>query len=261
MREMSDGGEKLAELEARLAKLADQVRSELPTRARALREALARVPANETDERRAIQRLAHMVRGTAGSHGMPELTTPATEVETSAPSASLEELTRSVHALADAIDRTAAARPAPAPAPVRAAAPSTGTIAKPLVGRRVLAIDDDGPTRRLLAMTLANLGGATAVVEEMPNAFFAALEGERYDAVIVDAMMPEVNGLACLQRIAGSPLAHEGTCYFVLSAATCEELRWELPTTLRIGWLRKPFRPAELLAAIVAGVVRGADPT
>ena len=37
----------------------------------------------------------------------------------------------------------------------------------------------------------------------------------------------------------------------VLSAATPEELGWELPTGMRIGWLRKPFRPKELLDGLV----------
>lgn len=247
---MSDGTAKLEELEARLAKLAERVRAELPERSRALREALARWDEDEQDARRTIQRLAHMVRGTGGSHGMPELTAPATEVETSASSSSRDVLARSIGVLVDAIDRSAASRPTVVRAAPAPSAPSTGTIAKPLVGKRVIAIDDDAPTRRLLAMTLANLGGATARVEETPGAFFAALESEPYDAVIVDAMMPEVNGLACLERIASSSFAREGTRYFVLSAATAEELHWELPRAMPIGWLRKPFRPAELLAAI-----------
>lgn len=249
----SEGSSKLAELEARLRELSDKVRAELPERGRALREAIALLASDEPSGRASVGRLAHMVRGTAGSHGMSELTAPAAEVEHGAKTLSIAELSALARALADRIDRTAHQAPAPAVAKAADAAPvTTGSIAKPLEGRRVLAIDDDGPTRRLLTMTLANLGGATTRVDERPDAFFAALAAEPFDVVIVDAMMPELNGLACLERIAGSPLAREGTCYFVLSAATVEELRWTLPSALRIAWLRKPFRPRELLDAIRA---------
>jgi len=247
---MSDGGDKLAELEARLAKLADRVRSELPERATALREAAEALSADEATARADVQRLAHMIRGTAGSHGMTRLTEPAAQVETSARSMALGDLVPLVRSLADALDRTAREKSIPPPPVMVGPTAPTAPLQKPLAGRRVLAIDDDAPTRRLLTMTLSNLGGATALVEELPLAFFGALEREHYDVVIVDAMMPDVNGLACLEKIAGSPMARPGACYFVLSAATAEELSWSLPSSLKVGWLRKPFRPRELLDAI-----------
>jgi CheY-like chemotaxis protein len=103
-------------------------------------------------------------------------------------------------------------------------------------------------------MTLANLGGARTAIENEAEAFFAALARERYDVVIVDAMMPETNGLACLERIAGSPLAHPDVVYFVLSAAAPDELGWKIPEGLTVGWLRKPFRPRELLDALRASL-------
>lgn len=248
---MSEGRAKLAQLEARLEELAHQVRESLPLRAEALRLAADALDGDEATARATIARAAHMIRGTAASHGIVGLTLPAAEVETAAKAMSTAALREAVRVLADRLD--AAAR-----APTVVATPSiqepaltpSGGIEKPLRGRTILAIDDDPPTRRLLTMTLANLGGASVTVEERVDAFFAALASSRYDAVIVDAMMPETSGLACLERIAGSPLARPDVAYFVLSAATPEELRWTLPAGLAVDWLRKPFRPRELLDAL-----------
>jgi CheY-like chemotaxis protein len=247
---MSGGGGKLAELEARIGALAARLRAELPERARALRDGVAGLSADEVAARHAIERTAHMVRGTAGSHGMPELTEPATRVEQGARTMPQIDLAREAAALADRIDATARTAPARA-APLPATAPADGgTVARPLASVRVLAIDDDVPTRRLLAMTLVNLGGASATIVETASAFFEALDAHPTDVVIVDAMMPEMNGLECLERIVERGLADRARCYFVLSAAAPDELRWELPGTLRTSWLRKPFRPRELLDAI-----------
>ncbi len=247
---MSDDGiARLAALEAKLAGLALQVRRELPARAEELRAAAATIASSEPEARATITRLAHKLRGTAGSHGIEGITEPAAAVEASARTWDPETLKRAVLALADRVEaasRFEGKRPEPsAERPVAAT-----SIVRPLEGQSALAIDDDEPTRRLLKMTLANLGGARALVEPSAEAFFAALTGGSYDFVIVDAMMPELNGLDCMRRIAEGGHARPETTYIVLSAATREELGWELPPSLHVLWLRKPFRPRELLDAL-----------
>jgi len=134
--------------------------------------------------------------------------------------------------------------------------PISGVYRKPLADMRALAIDDDEPTRRLLAMTLVNLGGAVARVESDAARFFERLGVEHVDLVIVDAMMPGLDGRQCLARVASLPLAHETTRYFLLSAASAEELRWTLPEVLRVRWLSKPFKPTELLRQLAGDDAR-----
>jgi CheY-like chemotaxis protein/HPt (histidine-containing phosphotransfer) domain-containing protein len=246
---MSEGDGRIGALEARLAALAAGVRAELPARAKALRTAIEALEGGDEEARTTVGRLAHMIRGTAGSHGMHALTEPAARVESASRAAPVPELAHLTRALADAIETTAAAT-VPAPVEARPVAPPSAGLVKPLAGRAVLAIDDDPATRRLLGMTLSNLGGASTSIEESPTAFFAALEARTFDVIVVDAMMPEMNGRAILERIAGSPLARPSARYFVLSAAEQSELRWELPKTLAVTWLRKPFRPRDLLDAI-----------
>lgn len=245
-----DGSARLAALEAKLAGLAGQVRRELPERARELRAALDGLERDEDAGRAAIQRLAHKLRGTVGSHGIEGLTEPAAAVEGGARSWDAATLRRAVLALADRVEAAGRTEAPAARAPVERPAPSA-PIARPLDGRSAIAIDDDEPTRRLLGMTLSNLGGARASIESSSESFFAALGKGAFDFVIVDAMMPEMNGLDCLRRIVDGGLSRADTTYIVLSAATREELAWELPAGLTVVWMRKPFRPRELLDALV----------
>ena len=268
---MGDQAEKtgLQAFEARLALLAEKVRAGFPERARELRRAVAALPQDLPVTRDEIRRFAHKIRGTAGSHGFAELSEIAAKVERLAHAGAAEETAREALALADALDRTALDRAAqaavaPAPSPISEVQPEAP--AEPisevqqkvvsLAGLRILVVDDDASTRKLLSLTLVNVGRAEAIIEERGALMIERLRAERFDVVIVDAMMPEMNGSACLERIVGDALHRQGTRYFVLSAATEQELGWSLPQELDVGWLRKPFRPRELVDAIAARLAR-----
>jgi CheY-like chemotaxis protein len=249
-----DGRAKLAELETRLARLAANMRSTLPDRARELRDAARELATDESGARAAIGRLAHRLRGSAASFGVPSLTEPAAELEAGAKELAAPELARATAALAALVERAAEAPPTEAPFAITTGAesptPISGVHRKPLAHLRVLAIDDDEQTRRLLGMTLVNLGGAEAWVESAASRFLERIETERFDIVIVDAMMPEVDGRACLERIAAMAIPHARTRFYLFSASSPRELGWSLPDVLDVRWLGKPFRPAELLRAL-----------
>jgi CheY-like chemotaxis protein len=67
----------------------------------------------------------------------------------------------------------------------------------------VLIIDDQASARALMRSTL-EAGGHTVV--EAPNGREALRSPiERYDLVITDILMPEMDGLEVLRRIKGSP--------------------------------------------------------
>lgn len=257
---MGDEAEKtgLLAFEARLLVLAEKVRAGFPDRARELRSAVAAIASDGARED--IRRYAHKVRGTAGSHGFGHLSEVAARVEALALSGPSASVALEASALADALEREGAARAEavqPEPAP-RSADPISGVQAKAgtLAGLRIAAVDDDASTRKLLTLTLVNVGRAEALVHERGLSLIERLREEQFDVVIVDAMMPEMNGLAVLERIVSDGLHREGTRYFVLSAATATELSWSLPPLLDVGWLRKPFRPKDLVDAIAAQLAR-----
>ncbi len=216
-------------------------------RGSALREAADRLEKGYDEAREDIRRLAHRLRGIAGSAGHPQLSERAARLEHAVPSASSFSLAEGARALAKAAEH---ARSGQATEEARPAKESS----KPdPLGWRVLAVDDEPATRRLLSITLVSAGGCEAEVLEDPARAIELAKEQHFDLAIIDAMMPTMNGLELYRALRTEqselPIA-------ILSAAAAEELGWKLPNDGRLTWVQKPFRPAHLLTALRAFVER-----
>ncbi|MCZ7686062.1 MAG: response regulator [Sandaracinaceae bacterium] len=238
------GRSKLSRLEERLAEVRRTTVEGFADRARELREAAERLVAGEAEARGEIRRMAHRLRGVAGSAGHAELSERAGRLEAAAETASDPALLEGARRLAAAAERASASRDA-APEPL---APPPAESAP--LDLRVVALDDEPATRRLLEITLLQVGRAQAAVLADPAAVMERVRSGEIDLLIVDAMMPEVSGLelyraARRERGPSFPIV-------ILSAASPEELGWQLPDDPRLTWMRKPFRPAALLAELRA---------
>lgn len=251
-------------LEARLAALRAKVLRGLPGRASELDAESLRLERGGEEARAELQRLGHKLRGVAGSYGLDALGALAAELEALArdPShargsvvAKARELAQRAREAAPPPDEEASSPPSPPrsvePAQAAIAAPAPSAKA-PLEGLHVLGADDDDATRRLLSLTFIQMGRMRGTVFESGQALIEALRGEAsVDLVVVDAMMPEMNGAEVLRAISDQGLGGRVLRFVVLSAASPEELGWSLPPEIRVDWLRKPFRPKELLESLV----------
>jgi DNA-binding response OmpR family regulator len=120
------------------------------------------------------------------------------------------------------------------------------------VAERLLIIDDDA---RLAAMVSDYLTGAGFVVERRftGREGLAALDGAAFDAVILDVMLPDIDGFEVCRTIrtrAETPI--------LMLTARGEEM--DRVVGLEIGaddYLPKPFSPRELQARIRAILRRG----
>jgi CheY-like chemotaxis protein len=244
-------GDRLAAFEARLLTLKRTMENGLVERARLLRGLAGRLETGD-DAERAVARVglkteSHKLRGVAGSYGHGDLTELAAELEQDAPAAPVARVVERARALADMAD----ARSSHAPSPPGGTPADRAEPERPQRGRsqlRVLAIDDDAITQRLLQLTLQQVGGFDATIVTSAAEALVLLDQNAYDVVISDAMMPDMNGWA-FQRAArarGATLP-----IIILSAATPDELGWSLESEAGTAWLRKPFRPSELVRDIL----------
>jgi DNA-binding response OmpR family regulator len=120
---------------------------------------------------------------------------------------------------------------------------------------RVLLIDDDSRMYELLAQYLGQNGITVAHAPDGGRGL-AALEANAYDAVLLDVMMPGMDGLEVCKRIR----AKRQIPILMLTARGDETDR---VVGLELGaddYLAKPFSPRELLARLRA-VLRRAQPT
>ena len=119
---------------------------------------------------------------------------------------------------------------------------------------RVLLIDDDVRLHELLASYL-DQNGLTVTVAADGRKGLAALEGGTFDAVLLDLMMPGLDGIEVCKRIRG-----KSNIPIVMLTAKGDET--DRVVGLELGaddYVAKPFSPRELLARLRA-VLRRARP-
>ncbi len=111
---------------------------------------------------------------------------------------------------------------------------------------RLLLVDDDPDVRAALAQVLSEAGHSVDSVSNGHSAL-AAIANERFDLVVTDYLMPEMNGAELISR--GRKFRPEIPFLLVSGFADSDELERNCPGTVRLG---KPFTSAELFAAMDA---------
>ncbi len=111
--------------------------------------------------------------------------------------------------------------------------------------RDVLVVDDDAAIRKLMVTRLARLGLSSDGATDGADAL-VKVRGSRYDVILVDLMMPRVDGAEFVTRLAEDELA-SGERPIVLMMTASTELEALAPTAGRIqAVIAKPFDVIEL---------------
>ena len=116
---------------------------------------------------------------------------------------------------------------------------------------RILIIDDDRALAAMLAEYLEPLGLKLSAADSA-TAGLAMLQREPYDALILDVMLPDLDGFEVARRIRGGRAGARDIPILMLTARGDETDRivgLELGTD---DYLPKPFNPRELLARLRA---------
>ncbi|MDF2671070.1 MAG: DNA-binding response regulator [Paenibacillus sp.] len=120
------------------------------------------------------------------------------------------------------------------------------------MSKKILVVEDEPTLARLLTYNLSQEGYETKVVDHGGEGLQAAQQGT-YDLIILDIMLPGLNGFEVLQK-----LRQKGnkTPVIILTARNAEE---EVVQGLKSGaddYITKPFGVAELLARVSAVIRR-----
>ena len=120
---------------------------------------------------------------------------------------------------------------------------------------RLLVVDDDPINRRLLASYLERLGHTVVTAVDGARGWRQLRGGEPFDVVLLDVLMPELDGYEVLGLIRGDPdLRHLP----VIMISAVEETD-SIARCIELGaddYLPKPFSPVLLRARINAGIAR-----
>jgi DNA-binding response OmpR family regulator len=115
--------------------------------------------------------------------------------------------------------------------------------------KTILVVEDQDDLRSLLIDTMERLGGYTAVGAEDGVAGLEAVIEHHPDCVIVDVLMPQLDGFQFVQAMRGDP--ETATIPLVILTALAQEANQF--RGLAIGadkYILKPARPMEIIAAV-----------
>ncbi len=120
---------------------------------------------------------------------------------------------------------------------------------------RLLLVDDDEDIRTIARMSLERIGGWEVVAAASADEAEAAARAAAPDAVLLDVMMPDVDGPATLERL--RPLIGAAPVVFLTAKTQPADLE-RLTSLGAAGVLAKPFDPMSLPAELAAIVGPGA---
>lgn len=114
----------------------------------------------------------------------------------------------------------------------------------PAAAHTILLVDDEEPNRVLISRRLSNEGYLVNTVSGGRQAI-EALKVRRFDLVLLDLMMPEMNGVATLREIRADPHLH-GMPVLMLTASHTRESVMQCLQLGAADYLIKPVDPADL---------------
>ncbi len=130
------------------------------------------------------------------------------------------------------------------------ALPMPATIAEMPVdpASRLLIVEDDPDTALLLAMMVRRWGYQAEIAHTLEEAL-GWVERRSFDAITLDLMLPDGNGLTLLRQLRDQPATRELPVLVV--SAIAEEGQLEIGGQLKaVDWLAKPFDEQRLSSAL-----------
>ncbi|MEO5935278.1 MAG: response regulator [Duganella sp.] len=122
-----------------------------------------------------------------------------------------------------------------------------------VLGKRVLVADDSEATRHMLTIQLRALGLQARAVASGAAAV-AALQMEKYDILLIDADMPDMDGVETLRRIGADPELAAVPAILMVTAYAREHDNEAAEQTRRMPFIDKPANPYLLRGAIMTAL-------
>ena len=111
--------------------------------------------------------------------------------------------------------------------------------------RRICCVEDDDDIRRIVRLSLEKIGKMTVDLVADPALAIDSMIAFRPDLVMLDWMMPGMDGPALLRRMREVPETRALPVVFVTAKASQRELA-ELRALGAAGMISKPFAPKDL---------------
>lgn len=116
--------------------------------------------------------------------------------------------------------------------------------------KRILVIDDDNDIRNLVQTCLELIGGWQVLSADSGQEGFLKAKAAQPSAILLDVMMPEMDGLATLQKLRADTTTQD--IPVILLTAKGQSFQQGQFNKLNVhGKINKPFNPRELVKQVM----------
>ena len=116
--------------------------------------------------------------------------------------------------------------------------------------KRILVVDDEPSITRLLKLNLEQTGDYEVATENISKAALAAAEEFQPDLLLLDVVMPGLDGGNLASQLQASPKLKGVPIVFLTAAVTREEIRERRGLVGGLPFLAKPVNLHEVLACL-----------
>lgn len=118
-----------------------------------------------------------------------------------------------------------------------------------MVTKRVLIIDDEQGIRQIIQIAFKTIAGWEVLMAASGQEGLALAEAEQPDAILLDVMMPEMDGIAVFEQMQASPtLQSIPTILLTAKAQPSEQQQF---AKLQVaGVIIKPFKAPDLVKQV-----------
>jgi two-component system alkaline phosphatase synthesis response regulator PhoP len=123
-------------------------------------------------------------------------------------------------------------------------------------GRKIMAVDDERHIVRLIQVNLERSGYQVITAFDGPDAL-RKVESDKPDLIVLDVMMPKMDGFEVLKRLQANPETREIPVIMLTAKAQDADVfrGWASGVS---AYLTKPFNPLELIT-FVKRILSGRD--
>ncbi|HWR72769.1 MAG TPA: response regulator [Nitrospirota bacterium] len=116
------------------------------------------------------------------------------------------------------------------------------------MSRKIMVVDDSASMRQMVSFTLGQEGFEIIEAANGGEAL-KKLDKETVHMLITDLNMPELDGISLVRIVRKNP-AYKFIPIIILTTVSGSESRQEGKAAGATGWMVKPFKPEELIAAV-----------
>lgn len=119
-----------------------------------------------------------------------------------------------------------------------------------MAAKRVLVIDDEDDIREIAQMSLEIMAGLDVCVARSGREGLNLAESEQPDAILLDVMMPDMDGVATFEQLQANPATQHIPVILLTAKVQVSDPRRFADLGVK-AMIAKPFKPAKLAEQIL----------